>query len=179
MSTSIDIVVDVEATSDEAPELAQRVVDELIRRGVILSTAQRRDYLAVGPRYATGPQVATVAFHNDCYPCGLDIEIGRKVYDAGDNGLNYISCPKCGHHYDLETEGWAAAIGEWANNQGPGDLLCTNCQKSTPVVSWRFDPVFGFGELAFRFSEWFLKEEFVQELSRLLGHRVTWVHCHV
>jgi hypothetical protein len=179
MSTSIDYVVDVEATLDEAPELSHKVVDELCRREVILPTPQRHEYLRGGPRYATGPKVRTVADYNECFPCGMDVVIGRTVYDAGENGLNAISCPQCGHSCNLESEGWWSAIGEWANKQGVGNLLCTSCQTSTPIVSWQFDPVWGFGELAFQFSEWFLREEFVEELSQILGHRVAWVQSHV
>jgi hypothetical protein len=179
MSTSIESVVDVEATPDEALKLAHRVVDELLRRGIILVTPQRHEYLGDGPRYARGPNVSSAARYNDCFPCGLDVEIGRRVYDAGENGLNSILCPICANLYDLEIEGWASAIGEWANQQGSGILTCTKCQHSASVVSWQFDPVWGFGELAFRFSEWFLREEFVQELSQLLGHRVTWVQSYV
>jgi hypothetical protein len=179
VSVSIDYVVDTEATVEEAPCLARRVVDELCRRGVILATPQHHDFLGHGPQYATGPNVGQVADHTDCFPCGMDVVIGRTVYDAGDNGLKAVSCPSCGHRYDLGGEGWAAAIGEWANRQGPGLLNCSSCRNAAPIVTWRFDPVWGFGDLAFQFSEWFLREDFIQELSRFLGHRVTHVQSHI
>jgi hypothetical protein len=70
-------------------------------------------------------------------------------------------------------------MGQWANKQGAGDLLCTLCQSSTSIVFWQFDPAWGFGELGFEFYEWFLREDFVKELSQMLGHRVVWVRSHI
>jgi hypothetical protein len=169
----------VEVTIDGAIGLSRKVVDELCRRQIILPTPQKHEYLEDGPRYATGPRVGTVADHNDCFPCGMDVVIGRTVYDAGDSGLSSISCPKCGKSCDIESEGWSSAIGAWANRQGAGDLFCTGCQTASPIVYWQFDPTWGFGELGFQFSEWFLREEFVKELSEILGHRVVWVRSHI
>ena len=83
MSTSIDYVVDIDASLGEAPALAQRVVGLLVQRGIVLATPQTPSRSGRGARYATGPNVGQVADHNDCLGCGLDIVIGRAVFTAG------------------------------------------------------------------------------------------------
>jgi hypothetical protein len=178
MSTSIDYVVDLDSTLDEAPAFAERVVSVLLERGIVLSTPQVHAYLGQGARYATGTNVGEVADHNDCFPCGLDIEMGRAVFTAGENGLDALHCPCCDHRHGPDDLDWASAIGEWYEQRSPGVLSCRSCGREASVAAWRFEPVWGFGNLAFKFSEWLLKEEFVQELSRLLGHRVAWVQSH-
>ena len=178
MSTSIDYVVDLEASLEEAPALARRVIRKLCLQGIILPRPQVHEYLGEGPRYATGPNVDRAADHNDCFPCGLDVIIRREVFTAGENGLNALCCPGCGHRHSADDLDWPPAIGEWYEQRGPGSLSCVRCGLSASVALWQFDPTWGFGNLAFQFSEWLLKREFVEELSRLLGHRVAWVKSY-
>lgn len=178
MSFSIDYVVDLEASLDEAPSLAQNVVNSLIRRGIILSTPQVYPDLSEGPRYATGPNVDQVADCTGRFKCGLDIRIGRTLYTAGENGLNALQCPHCDHRHSPDELDWASAVGEWCEQSGLGSLSCQSCGQAASIASWRIDPVWGFGNLGFEFSEWLLKEEFVTRLSEVLGHRVAWVQSN-
>ena len=177
MSHAVDHVVDLQATIEEAPALSERVVTNLLSRGIILPTPQTHEYLTGGPRYASGPNIGKVADFNDCFRCGLGVKIGRGVYDAGENGLQSFTCPNCEHSHKPDDLEWASAIGEWFHGKR-GILKCRNCGDKSPVIDWRISPVWGFGNLAFSFSEWLLKEEFVRELSQLLGHRVAWVRAH-
>jgi hypothetical protein len=179
MSFAIDRVVDIEATAEEAPGLAERVVNNLLSRGIILPTPQTHKIFTDGARYANGPHVAQVADFNDCFPCGLDVEFGRGIYDAGENGLDAVICPKCRHQYhpdDSELD-WGSAIHEWYDGKD-GLLICRQCGNAESVRYWPTSPMWGLGELAFIFREWLLREEFVAELSSLLGHRVAWVQAH-
>src|SRR5262245_53460994 len=144
MSTDISYIVDSEATLEEAPRLAERVVAELLRRGIILPTPQVHETIGQGPPYATGPNVAQAANHNDGFPCGLDVEIGRAVYTPGSNGLDALACPECGQQFGPADIDWASAVGNWFEGQ-QGPLGCANCERSTSVSEWQFTPVWGFG----------------------------------
>ncbi len=179
MSTSIDYVVDVEASLDEAPPLAEQVVKELIQREIVLPTPQIHEYLDGGPRYATGPNVTEVAHHNDCFPCGLDIEIGRAVISPGENGLSSLACPSCNAEYSPDDIDWASAVGEWYAKETTGQLTCAQCGHDPGIVDWRFEPTWGFGNLVFKFTEWFLTDEFVEDLSSQLRHKISRVRCHI
>jgi hypothetical protein len=178
MSTSIDIVVDVEVTEEEAPRLAARVVEHLQRLSIVLPSPQVHEYLDNGPRYARGPNVALAADINDCFPCGLNVTVGRRFYNEGENAFCSISCPACGYAYDIDEIEWGAAVSDWREGR-PALLACHRCRHACSVTEWQFEPVWAFGNLAFEFNEWFLKEDFVLDLARLLGHRVRWIHCHI
>jgi hypothetical protein len=178
MSTSIESIVDVECSLQEAPELAKRVVDKLCERGFILASPQMHELIGEGPRHATGPNAAQVAEPADCFPCGLDVKIGRRVVCPGERGLEILKCPFCDHAHAPEHLDWGSAVGEWYDNTGPGLLACGACGKEAVVATWRFEPVWGFGNLTFQFSEWRLKPEFVNQIAEQLGHRVAWVVAH-
>ena len=112
---------------------------------------------------------------NQCFACGMDISIGRKVYDAGELGFGIV-CPTCSHQFDPDgdTVDWGPKMGQWYDSGEIDSLTCPECVATTPFTGW-FRPTYGFGNLAFVFNEWFLKPEFVDYVAGLLGHRVTLV----
>lgn len=174
MTISIESIVDTDATLEEADALAQAVVADLCDRGIILATPQTHKFLTNGARYATGPNALDAAdVINDCFPCGLNVSVGRNIYDTGELGFD-LFCPSCRHHFDSVAIDLAAPVARWFESGDVHSLSCPKCDASVPITEW-FRPSFGFGNLAFCFSEWFLKREFVEHLSGLLRHRVTWV----
>ncbi|MFN9245738.1 MAG: hypothetical protein ACK6DS_01570, partial [Planctomycetota bacterium] len=174
MTTYIESIVDTDATLDEADDLARAVVANLCDCGIILPTPQTHKFLANGPRYATGPNVLNaVDAINDCFPCGMDVSIGRNVYDTGQLGFE-LFCPNCKHRFDTEALDWTAPVGCWYDSGIVTHLECPKCSAPTSFTKW-FSPPFGFGNLAFQFYEWFLKQEFVDHVSKLLHHQVIWV----
>lgn len=179
MSTSFQYVVDEEATLDEAPLLAKRVIKSLIDHGVILSTPQQHPLHTDLPRYATGPNAHHIAeFIRDGIPCGLDIEIGRQIFYPIEGGTQGVSCPACGHYYDFNELTVSAAAEAWFKKMDDS-VKCRKCKKTNSIAAWRFDPNWGFGNLAFKFSEWILHSDFVEYLQRKLGHRISWVDCMI
>lgn len=167
-------IVDTDATLEEADALTQSVVVSLRERGISLPTPQAHDYLENGPRYATGPNVLNAADNiNDCFPCGMEISIGRNVFDAGEPGFD-LFCPNCQHQFGTDAIDWAASVGQWFDSGDVDKQGCPECSWSMAFMIWS-RPQFGFGNLAFCFSNWFLKEEFVDHISELLERRVTWV----
>lgn len=179
MTTSIDYIVDVEATLGEAQALAERVLCELIQRGIVLSTPVQHDFQGQGPRYATGPNAVQVATYHEGFACGLDVMIGRNIYCGGELGLSELICPNCGHSHGREKLPWGEAIGEWFEERESGLLQCEKCQMRGSASEWQFKPAWTIGNLAFCFSEWFLKESFVCEMENLLGNRIAHVPCQI
>ena len=175
MTTSIQYVVDVEASLDEAPALAERVAENLINRGIVLRTPQVHSYLGQGARYAVGPNAGSVATYNQGFPCGFDIKIGRQFSWTGELGVNAIHCPFCDASHAPSDMDFPEALVEWCERVGPGLLHCSVCKSPASIANWRFEPTCGFGNLTLEFSEWFLEEDFVEEISALLGHRIAWV----
>lgn len=177
MSRSIEYIVDVEVSLDDAAELGKRIADYLCERQIVLSSPQRHPYLGAGAQFATGPNVNEAAtVFNDVFPNGMTISVGRSVFDTGENGFE-LKCPACREHFDLNSDDWAAAVAMWPSQGRIGTLKCERCGEENVVSNW-FEPKFGFGCLAFEFSEWFLRPEFVDSIEHRLGHEVTWVKAH-
>lgn len=176
MTTSIDTIVDIEATLDEAPALGERIVAVLLAQEVISPVREVHEYLGTGAEYAAGARVRfAVDAINDCFGSGMNIQIGRSLYWPGELGLESITCPRCNHFHEPNDVDWASAAIAWSNQEGSDLLTCLRCAREVSISSWRFEPAWGFGNLAFEFKEWFLKEEFVKQIGDALGHEVVMV----
>lgn len=167
-------IADVEATPDEADPLATVVMDWLVASGVV--TAASTDCVldeglghAPGSRYAEVVVAPDPALHALSVNGALAIR-GRKVFDAGQGGVDHVSCPHCGA--EAEWDGLSGAIGAWYEG-GNGVHRCTGCLRTVGLNDWRWEPPWGFGHLGFTFWNWpTLRPEFVAEVSARLGHRV-------
>ena len=68
---------------------------------------------------------------------------------------------------------WADAVADWEYSGGEGSLQCRACGARTPVHRWKHEPLWVFGNLALVFWNWpELREDFIERVSKLLGHRV-------
>jgi hypothetical protein len=64
------------------------------------------------------------------------------------------------------------AIGRWYEG-GSGEVTRAHCGRDVGLNDWRWDPTWAFGCLGFTFWNWPpLRDSFVTEASRLLGHRI-------
>jgi hypothetical protein len=179
MGDTFRTIVDREATLAEAPTLADHVSSWLIEQRII---ACIRTDCILGSRegYPPGPRFA-YALDKSQDPLGifatgtrrlstngLDIVMGRTVFDSGQGGQ--ILCPSCGKE-PASWEGWQDAIAEWLGSSGPALLKCTLCGREAPVTEWKYDPPWAFGNLGFTFWNWPpFSQSFVAEISRILGH---------
>jgi hypothetical protein len=180
MGDTFRTIVDREATLAEAPTLADHVSSWLIEEGII---ASKRTDCVLGSRegYPPGPRFP-YALDKLRDPLGifakgtrtlstngLEIVIGRTVFDSGQGGQ--ILCPSCGEE-SASWEGWQDAIAQWSDSSGPALLRCALCGRAAPVTEWNYDPPWAFGNLGFTFWNWpSLEAGFVAEVSRILGHR--------
>jgi hypothetical protein len=186
MSSYFQIIVDRDATLDEAKHLADTVLAVVVKRGVVDPTPID-ETTGRWPGYPPGPNYESIIDEagsgEDKYrPGGMEIIIGKTVFHSGGIGPTEPVCPRCGTRqaYDDGSDAWISAIDEWFAETGPGLLRCPNCGHTEPITEWPLDPPWGFGNLGFKFWNWpQLTESFIEEVSVLLGHRTVYVYGKV
>lgn len=107
----VQTVVDLDATPAEAPALAERALDRLVREGIV--RAGRTDCV-LGAPLGNPPEEhwAKAVAEPDREPAdGLDAEIGRTVFHGGQGGAHYAVCPQ----YDERT---CFCTGTWKEIEG-------------------------------------------------------------
>lgn len=174
MDDRYQTIADIEATEQEAPHLAEEVVDWLVEIGVVV---KERTNCACGIGHAPGPNFdrAVVTGDDDLRTLawnGLRVEVGRAVYyaKAPDQA---VYCPHCDAEVDLDRI--ADAFEEWQHG-ADGTRPCPICTRELDPNGWRWDPPWGFGALGLTFWNWPpLRPEFVLELTARLGHRTVLV----
>lgn len=160
---------------EDANSLGIQIVRELCNQGIISSEPQTHELHGIGARYAVGPNIGdhTVGVHHEVVPCGLDVEVGRKVFDAGEVGFGLV-CPECSESIDSDSIDWLSAVSTWAEAEQTSNFRCPQCEHESSFSNW-FQPKWGFGNLAFQFHQCSLKKECVDLIADLLKHEVTWV----
>jgi len=174
-------IVDRDATSEEAEQLASLVVDVLVKRGII-EADQSSCILGFDPGYPPGPSVKDVVTApadslRELWTNGLEVVTERNVFDARQASSDFV-CDACHLRFSYEdvSPGWSDAIDEWYKGEGVGLFACPRCKEAKPITDWTFDPPWGFGNLGFTFWNWPpLRESFVEEITALLGHRTVLV----
>ncbi|WP_049847842.1 hypothetical protein [Trabulsiella odontotermitis] len=98
------------------------------------------------------PLFTWVADHCDQQVYGyLAIDVAdelKVVHHSGQGGIVSATCPVCGQeigeqYYDL--------IETWWNAEGNDDVICPQCQQSSPLPAFKSEPVWGFSNLSFQF----------------------------
>jgi hypothetical protein len=188
MGDHFQVIVDRDATADQAKALAEQVLSSLVEGGIVLATPT--DCTLGEPGYPPGPRYHDAVTLPHAYRIGsegqrireddltrilrtngLEISTSRTVFHAGGYGCN-VTCRACGTTRDDDDPAWGDALEEWYRGRGNGTLTCPRCGHSEPVTEWSYDPPWGFGHLGFTFWNWPpLKDEFVAEVGKLLRHR--------
>lgn len=183
-------IVDVEAGAENADRCAARVRDWLTSAGIVL--AERTDcVLGAEAGHPPGPAVGQALEDpssddgwQGLWTNGLDIIVGRTVFDAGQGDVEAVTCPHCTREIRLVDAHWATIEEAWAPFRevltawpegDDGVIACLSCGEPVEPTAWRWaDDYFALGHLGFTFWNWpQLKQDFVAEVSRRLGgHRV-------
>lgn len=186
MGNFFQTIVDKDAEESEVSSLATALHGWLVTEGIVTAKSTGCSFGIRERRFIAGPKAMKAVEESygkvdKSFENGLEIVTGRTVFDAGGGGLAFI-CPVCSKRFeDIETgpkelEAWQNAVGEWYGKQGLGILKCSSCGNSAPVTEWDYDPPWAFANLGFRFWNWPpLKEKFVEEVGKRLGHRVVLV----
>jgi hypothetical protein len=183
MSENYETIADVEATEDEAESLGQSVLSWLIDSGIVVAEAS--DCVAGGSGHAPGPRWADAVSDPSLgrphlWANGLEVDVGRSWFHAGEFGVEEVTCPYCDTVTQLGDDGgeppsawqpFSRAIKEY-HEGGQGVLDCPACKRPVGLNAWTWGPPTAFGELGFTFWNWpLLSPKFIAELSRRLGHR--------
>ncbi len=182
------ILVDSEVSLDDAPHEAARMISWLHGRGII-GPAEVEQGDCRGPDgsyakvavnvYRPGPSFKEASEYDETLRLShnyLEVTTQRTIFTAGDNGIG-IYCTRCDTEQTRLGDEWNDAFQTWFDGH-PEPLTCVRCGHVAQLSGWRFDPVFGFGNLGFRFNNWFLSSSFVQAFERELGRPLTIVHEH-
>lgn len=179
-------IVDAEAGPQDADRLAARVRDWLVSAGIVL--AERTDcVLGSELGHPPGPNAGRALEDpssdqgwQGLWTNGLDITVGRRVFDAGQGEVEAVTCPHCAKRIRLDDdhgEAWdliSDAFDEWLTGRD-GVVACPSCGREVEPAAWRWPgDHFALGHLGFQFWNWPpLKQDFVAEVGRRLGgHRV-------
>ncbi|MDF3082527.1 hypothetical protein [Burkholderia sola] len=198
MSDNFTYLVDPAVSLAAAPAEAQRMIAWLQARGIVGAATRvgdlYRDWCRtyglneagltesdetgypLGPRYTSACDAR--ARIPPSIPNWLTVIVGRRVFDAGGNGLE-IFCPACDAEQTAFGHAWSDAFTHWFHGDDDAPLVCGACGHRQPVTQWRYDPPWAFGHLGFRFGNWLLSDAFITEFGAAYGRPLTVVHQHI
>lgn len=198
MSDNFTYLVDPVVSLAEAPAEAQRMIAWLQARGIVgaatrvgdlyrdwgttwglkesdLTAIDRTGY-PPGPLYANACDAR--ANLPPSIPNWLEVDVERRIFDAGGNGLE-IFCPACNAEQTALGAAWGDAFSDWFEGDDAAPLVCGACGHRKPVTQWRYDPPWAFGHLGFNFQNWLLSDAFIAEFTAAYGRPLTVVHQHI
>jgi len=182
LSDNAQILVDVEVSVERASELASVVRAWLVDEGII-EQEQSDSVLADTGGHRPGRNYrAAVKTDEDAFLClstnGLAIVVGRRVFDAGGNGIE-LRCNACAEAFEPD-DSWSAAVSTWFDGDNLASFPCPSCGHRTRLAEWRGPWPWGFGNLGLQFWNWPpLSEEFIHTVTQKLGHRTVMVWQHI
>ncbi len=165
MSDNFEMLVDVDATAQEAEDVCPAVLGHFRTLGLITGEANRECVLG-GKGYRPGAAVAALyKLQKREYPfwelltCGVEPQVGRGFNDlALGEVCEGFCCPSCAAEIEPFGEAFgdavSKAIREWEDGSGWARVPCPNCRKTRPITEWPCKPPLGFGNLSFRFWNW-------------------------
>lgn len=181
MSDSYITIVPANVSRDQVEPLVRLTINWLIEKQIVDKNTSDC-VMGSGSGYAPGPNYKEAIEGDDfglldCQPNGVEILIGRQVFDNGGNGLEEIVCPACGAN-NIESD-WAESIEQWSN-QNPGDFKCIECNRVAPIVNYTFQPAWGFGDFGIKFWNWpELNSAFISQLKNVIQKDITIVYGHL
>src|SRR5215470_4355696 len=126
LSDSGQIIVDIEVSADRAPELASVVHAWLVDEGII---EQQRSGSVLSDSGGHRPRrnyCAAVKTEDDAFlrlaTNGVEIVVGRRVFDAGANGIE-LRCNACGDAFESDSS-WSDAVSAWFEEDNQASFPC-------------------------------------------------------
>ncbi|MBI5535273.1 MAG: hypothetical protein HY898_21275 [Deltaproteobacteria bacterium] len=170
-------IVDIDATSDSAPALGERLRTWLVENGIVRqSDAPTFQKIELEP----GPSFSAVLDAADAgvVPGSVEISVGRRVYDTGGNGVE-LSCSQCRAHFEPDDR-WFDRVGTWFEGDDAVAYPCPACGFEQRLAEWEGPFAMGFGNVGLTFSDCPPPSDaFLERVKQLLGHRVRIVLRHI
>lgn len=158
MGDFFQTIVDLDATAEQAPALAERAVRWLVDEGVVL--AEPTEHVpGSGPGHPPGPHWnRAVTDDPDWDPSGaLAVRTGRTVFTSGADMPGAALCPRCAWGIPLHEGAWQRfgdAMETWEKT-GAAAVDCPACAAAVPVPEWAWDEApLAFGHLGLEFWNW-------------------------
>ena len=196
MSDHFQMLVDVEATSEQSANVVQLVIARFHELGLITGKANK-DCTLGDDGYRPGP--AMHEFYRvgkregrfwELITCGVEPTAGRSFNQWALGAVcEGFTCPACEVHMEPYIDPFfkalGIAIGDWLKEAGPAIVPCPECHIESSVQDWQCRPPLGFGNVSFTFWNWppFDRTEWkidvvgiVQEVS---GHNIVRTYGHL
>jgi hypothetical protein len=196
MSDNFEMLVDVDATAEEAEDVSRTVLNRLRKLGLIIGKATGHCVLG-GKGYRPGPAVADSyklrkreSRFWELVTCGVEPRVGRGFNEwALGPVCEGFTCSACGAEIEPFGDEFGnavgIAIGEWMHQSGSSLLRCPPCGKERPIVEWQCRPPLGFGNLSLRFWNWpsldssSWKIDITGIVREVSGHTIVRTHGHI
>jgi hypothetical protein len=174
MGDTYQKLVPAPVSKAEAAAVAQAMLHFLIERQIILPdpidvVLDSEEGYPPGPRYldAVGGDPPPGLLKQTTN--GVEVALGRNVFWADEPQA--VMCPHCG--YNMVRKKWEEAIDAWYRQTGEDGLTCAQCDRTSSVVTYRFEPVWAFGEVGLTFWNWPpLRESLIADLAQHLGRKL-------
>ena len=179
MSDFAQIVVDTEVSAEQAPELANVVRAWLIGERIIEREEGNSVLDGTGHRPGISYRIAIQENRDfDFLNLRVKFAVGRRVFDAGGNGME-LGCDACGLSFK-PNDSWYDAACAWFDGDDLVTFACPSCDQQTLLTEWGGPWPWGFGNLGIEFWNWpSLSDDFIQAMTRNLGHRTVLVRLHL
>jgi hypothetical protein len=196
MSDNFQMLVDPDATLEEANQLRDAVLNRFREMRLITGTATGECVLG-GKGYRLGPAVPKLYIlkRNECAfweltASGVEPKVGRhfNIWAVGPD-FQGLTCPKCDGQFealdDAFKDVFGQALGDWYHQSGPALFPCPRCGKTPSVTEWHCKPPLGFGNLSFTFWNWppldsrAWKIDIMALVEEITGHKLVSTHGHI
>lgn len=179
MGDYYQIIVDKDASSEEAKSLSSDILNWLVEQGIVEATINDCVISGTGLGYPPGEHYQGVVEYDDfdiqtLRTNGLNIVVEHMVF-MPTQGKLYSVCPQCSTMIACNDE-WFKAVDEWYEGNGQSIVRCSNCGYANSIADWSAAPPWGFGNLGFVFWNWSrLKQFFIDDFARRLRHRTIYM----
>lgn len=169
MGAGFQTIVDIDATAEEARDLAAATTEWLVGSGIVVPDP-------AGTGYGPGERchdALVEPWGGEIGPGGLAVVTERTVFHPGVQHSDEVGCPCCDSPVGMDE--MSAIIGAWYDGDSTPQA-CPVCDGGVGINDWAWDPAWAFGHLGFTFHSWpALSREFVATVAGRLGHRVVLV----
>ena len=174
MSDTFITLVPDNVNNLQVQELANKILNHLTQKGIVKNGLTECTLGNKG--YEPGDKFMSVIDENDLglqdlHTNGLEMKKTKEVFHNGSNGLDEINCPNC--KTNIIDSDWGQALDEWTNETGKDKITCPNCKSVNSITEYKFEPNWGFGNLALTFWNWpSLKEGFIKDIEKLIERKI-------